>query len=104
MGPQRPPEPVHAMGTVVMSEKLMDARELAVQVSDMVADAVMSKLTAIGLTAENIKKLENLREVPPPDAMGGGSAAANVTDAVLSKLIATEIGRASCRERVSPYV
>ena len=82
MGPQKPPGPVHAMGMTSMSEKHLDARELAAQVSDMVADKVMSQLAAIGLTTENIKKLENL------DAVGGGSQPASLADAVLSKLAA----------------
>jgi hypothetical protein len=86
MGPQKPPEPVSARGTMAMPEKLLDTRELAAQVSEMVADTIMSKLTAIGLTAENIKKLENLGEAPPLDAVGGASQAASLADAVLSKL------------------
>ena len=85
MGPQKPPGPVRARGTTATPEKLPDARELAAQVSDMVADAVMSKLAAIGLTADNIKKLENLGEAPPLDATGGSSQAASLADAVLNK-------------------
>ena len=90
MGPQKPPEPVHGRETIAMPGKLLDARELAAQVSEMVDDAVMSKLAAIGLTAENIKKLENMGEAAPLDAVGGGSQAASLTDAVLSRL--TSIG------------
>lgn len=77
MGPQKPPEPAHARGAAVA----LDARELAAQVSDMVADAVMSKLAAAGLTAENIKKLRNLGEAPPLGAAGGGSQEAGGADA-----------------------
>ena len=88
IGPQKPPEAMHARGTIAMSEKLLDARELAVQVSDMVTNAIMGKLAAIGLTAENIKKLENLGEAPPLNAIGGGSQEASVADTVLTKLIA----------------
>lgn len=88
MGPPKLPEPLHARGTIAMSEQLLDVRELAVQVSDMVADKVMSKLSAIGLTAENIKKLESLGEAPPLDAIGGCSRIASLADAALSKLTA----------------
>lgn len=54
----------------------------------MVADKVISKLMNISLTAENIKKLENLGEVPPLDAIGGCSQVASLTDTALSKLTA----------------
>ena len=86
-GPQKCPDPVDARG-MIATEKLLDAKELAAQVSDIVADIVMSKLTAIGLTAENIKKLEKLGETPPVDTIGRGSQAAYLADAVLSKLAA----------------
>ena len=88
MGPQKPPEPVRARGTLAVSEKLMAPKELAVQISDLVADAVMNKLATIGLTIENIKKAENLGETPPVDAAGGGSQASSLAGAVLSKLAA----------------
>lgn len=88
MGPQKPLEPVHARGMIAMSETVLDPREFAVQISDMVADAVMRKLSVIGLTAENLQKLENLSEAPPLGAPGGGSEAASVADAVLNKLTA----------------
>lgn len=86
MGPQKPPEPVRTKATIAAPEKLLDARMLAAQVSGMVADAVMGKLAAIGLTQENIKKLEYLGEAPPIDATGGGLQATSFADAVLSKL------------------
>ena len=76
MGPQKPPEPVRVRGMLTMPKKLLDARELAAQVSEMVADAVMSKLSTIGLTVANIKKLENLGEATPLDVVGGSSQAA----------------------------
>ncbi|KAF8131379.1 hypothetical protein EV363DRAFT_1329892 [Boletus edulis] len=63
MGPQKPPEPVRTRGAIPLAQKPLDTRELAVQVSDMVADAIMSKLAAIGLTSDNIRKLT---------ALGGG--------------------------------
>ncbi|KAI9457046.1 hypothetical protein HD554DRAFT_1832144 [Boletus coccyginus] len=85
MGPRKPPEPASVREMIPTSEKPLDARELAVQVSDMVVDAVMS---TVGLTAENIKKLENLGEAPLLDAKGGGSQEVGVADAVFSKLTA----------------
>lgn len=88
MGPQKPPEPVYARG---MSEKVMVPAELALQISGVVADAVMNKLATIGLTAENIKKLENLGQMPPVDAAGGGLQASHLTDRVSSKLAAVSV-------------
>lgn len=64
MGPQKPPEPVRTKGTIALTQKPLDARELAVQVSDMVADTVMSKLAVIGLTPDNISKLAALGRGP----------------------------------------
>lgn len=52
----------------------------------MITDTVIRKLAAIGLTLENIKKLENLTEEPPFGGIDKGSQPANATDAVLSKL------------------
>ncbi|KAF8422579.1 hypothetical protein L210DRAFT_2166330 [Boletus edulis BED1] len=48
-------------------EEVLDAKELTAQVSEVVADAVMKKLAEIGLTAENLKKLEILAEMVPID-------------------------------------
>jgi hypothetical protein len=72
MGPQKPPEPVCTRGMIAMSEKSLDARELAAQVSDMVAGAVMSRLVAIGLTADSIKKLATLGGGRSPPTAGEG--------------------------------
>lgn len=90
MGPQKPRELVRVGGTMAASEKPLNSREFAAQVSDMVADAVMDKLEALGLTAENMKKLENLGEGVPLYGLGGpgGPEAASVSDAVLNKLTA----------------
>ena len=60
MGPQKPPEPVRTRGRLATTEKLFDGKELAAQVSDMMADAVMRRLAAIGLTADTITKLTTL--------------------------------------------
>ncbi|KAF8554966.1 hypothetical protein OG21DRAFT_1484238 [Imleria badia] len=76
MGTQKP---------ACVPEKALDTRELAAQVSDVVADAVIRKLATIGLTAENIKKLENLGEMTPIDA-GGVSEVGNLADAILRNL------------------
>lgn len=88
MGSQKPPQPVRSSGAVAVCEKFLDTGKLAAQVSDMVADRVVNKLMAIGLTAENIKKLEQLEAVPPLDAVGGGSQVASLADAVFSQLTA----------------
>lgn len=58
-----------------MSENLTDAKELAVQISGMVADAVMSKLAAIGLTEINIRKPATAGRGTPSLAAGEGSRA-----------------------------
>ena len=79
---------MRSWGTVAVSEKLLDTRELAAQVSDMVAETVVNKLTAIGLTAENIKKLEYLGAAPPLDAVGGSSQGATLADTVRGQLTA----------------
>ena len=60
MGPQKPPEPVRTRGRLATMEKLFNPRELASQVSDMVADAVMNRLAAVGLTVDVITKLTTL--------------------------------------------
>lgn len=91
IGPQKPPEPVHVTGMTTVSEKLLDVRELATKISDMVADTVMNKLAAIGLTTENIKKLENLGKAPSLDIASGGSRTASAADAISSKLTAKNI-------------
>lgn len=83
MGTQKP---AWSQGPAAVPEKALDAGELATQVSDAVADAVMRKLSAIGLTAENIKKLERLGEIASIDALGGVSEAGSLTDAVSRKL------------------
>ncbi|KAH0825891.1 hypothetical protein J3R83DRAFT_7699 [Lanmaoa asiatica] len=90
MGSQKPPQPVRPSGAVAVCEKFLDTGKLAAQVSDIVADTVVNKLTAIGLTAENIKKLERLEAAPPLDAVavGGGSQVASLADAVLGQLTA----------------
>lgn len=62
MGPQKPPEPVYTRRIITLSQKFLYTYELAIQVSDMVVDVVMSKLAAIGLTSDNIKKLATLGE------------------------------------------
>ena len=81
MGPQDPPEPVQARGTIARSGKLLDAKELAGQISDMVVAGVIGKLAAAGLTPENIKKLQNLGAVPPIDA----GQTAGLGDRILTK-------------------
>lgn len=56
------------MGTeksVCAREEVLDAKELIAQASEVVADAVMKRLAGIGLTAENLKKLEILAETVP---------------------------------------
>ncbi|KAF8421745.1 hypothetical protein L210DRAFT_2207127 [Boletus edulis BED1] len=85
---RRRPQPICSKGAVAVGEKLLDTRELAAQVSDMVAESVVNRLTAIGLTAENIKKLEYLAAAPPLGAVGGSSQAASLADAVLGQLTA----------------
>ena len=90
MEPQKLPEPARARGAAAIPEKVLYAGELAAQVSDVVADAVMSKLAAIGLTAENIKKLESLGEAAPLDAAGRGLQAASLIDVVSSKQAAID--------------
>lgn len=87
MGSRKPHEHACTRGTNPAPDQLPDAKELAAQVSGTVVDAVMSKLVAVGLTAENIKKLQSLRETPL-GAVGGGSEAASVADAVASRLAA----------------
>ena len=72
----------------------------AAQVSEMVADAVMSKLTAISLTAENMKKLEGLGEAPRLLAIGGGSQAASLIDSVLNKLTSTGLTKENIKNLV----
>ena len=101
LGPRKPPEPMSARGTMVMSEKLVDAGELAAQISDTVADAVMSKLVAIGMTAENIKKLENLGKVAPLEAGDGASQSANLADVATSKLAAIGLARKNTKKLVT---
>ena len=101
MGPHKPREPMGAKGMVPMSEKLVDARELAAQISGMVADAVMSKLAAIGLTTENIKKLENLGKVAPLDAQDGASQPASFADMAISKLAAIGLAEQNTKKLVT---
>lgn len=57
MGPNAPPEPVRVTRTKARAAKSIDPNELAVQVSGIVVDAVMSRLAEIGLTSEVIQKL-----------------------------------------------
>ena len=82
-------KPVWSKGAVAVPEKALDVTELSARASDMVADAVIRKLTAIGLTAENIKKLENLGEMTPINAPGRVSEATSLADAILCNLPAT---------------
>lgn len=83
-GPPKPSEPVRARESVSTPEKVLDPREFAAQVSDAVAEVVMSKLAASGLTAENIKKLATLCEAVSLDPTEG-SEASSLVDAVSSK-------------------
>lgn len=71
LGPQKPPELVRTRETMTLSQKLLDARELAAQVSDIVADAIMNKLAAVGLTSDNIGKLATLGGSSTPAAGEG---------------------------------
>lgn len=80
---RRTQKPACAAGAVAVPEKALDAREFTAQVSDVVADAVIRKLTAIGLTVENIKKLENLGEMTPIDASCGVSDTGSFADTIL---------------------
>lgn len=83
MGPRNAP----ASGTIPSSEKVLD-KELATQISEIVANVVMNKLAAIGLTAENVKKLENLGEAPPVGDAVAGPQETSLADAVSSRLTA----------------
>ena len=85
---QKPPRPICSRGTVAVSEKLLDTKELTAQISAMVAETVVNKLTAIGLTAENIRKLEYLAAAPPFGSVGGGSRVTSLADAVIGQLTA----------------
>lgn len=42
MGPHKPRKAMCARGTISMSEKLMDSREITTQISSMIADVVRS--------------------------------------------------------------
>ena len=75
MGPHKPPEVTHTKKRMTMSERLVDAKELAAQISGMVADAVMSKLVATGLAETNIKKFVTAGGGTPSLAVGEGSRA-----------------------------
>ena len=86
-GSQKRSEPVGARGTIT-TEKLLDAGELAAQISDIIADIVMSKLADISLTAENIEKLNKLGDMPPADTVHQGMQEASLADAALSELAA----------------
>lgn len=94
-----PHAPVHARGSVAVPGKLLDAREFAEQVFDIAADVVLSKLAVIGLTVENIKKLENLGRVPP--LVEGGSQAANIADAVMRKLVGVGLTQENIKKLVN---
>ena len=86
-GSQKHSKPVGARG-MITTEKLLNAGELAAQISDIIADIVMSKLADIGLTAENIEKLKTLGDTPPADTVCQGMQEASLADAALSELAA----------------
>ncbi|KAG9311002.1 hypothetical protein JVU11DRAFT_8890 [Chiua virens] len=67
-----------------MPKKLLDAREFVAQIFNIAANVVLSKLATIGLTVENIKKLENLGKIL--SLVEGGLQVANIIDAVMHKL------------------
>ena len=57
MGPNEPPEPVRVTRTKLRAAKPLDPKELAVETSVVVADAVVKKLEGIGLTGDAIINL-----------------------------------------------
>ena len=65
MGPHPPPEPVRVIRTKARSAKPLDAGELALQVSGLVADVVMARLAEIGLTPDLVMKLGAAAERQP---------------------------------------
>lgn len=65
LGPFPPPEPVGVVRRKTRSMKTPEANELATQVATLVVDAVMDKLTAIGLTRNTIDMLQHLFEMQP---------------------------------------
>ena len=57
MGPNEPPEPVHVTRTKLRAAKPLDPKELTVETSVVVADAVVKKLEGIGLMGNTIINL-----------------------------------------------
>ncbi|KAF8425824.1 hypothetical protein L210DRAFT_986547 [Boletus edulis BED1] len=49
LGPQQPPEPVRVIRTRARSKSLLDPNELALRVADLVGNALISKLGAMGV-------------------------------------------------------
>ena len=61
----------------------------------------MSKLAAIGLTTENIKKFENLGKAVPIDARDGASQPASLTDVAISRLAAIGLAERNTKKLVT---
>lgn len=74
-----------------MYKKSLDTRKLTAQVSDMIADKVLNKLTAIGLTTENIRKLKQLEAAPPLDTVSRDLQAASLADTIIGQLAAISL-------------
>jgi len=76
LGPHLPPEPVRVIRTRTRSTNSLDPNELALKVADLVSNALMSKLGAMGITLDLMANLAQHQPSPvdPVPHLANGDA------------------------------